>query len=1408
MYVCVYVMYGGGPRIDEVACDDGSAPGRHATGDVIPINIELMRYGHCFLICFFNNWWTGTKRDMGRAKTCPIKAELHAHATGTGGMAASTKLQTWLRTWTDDEIPEKVDSITAACWLASYAASLRDAKQHGVGGSRNQNGRNHGFAIGRSLFKQRIVSPGIRDADGELRADPDDIDRILLDSRRHIWTLDPDQRSAGTAILKRYFDRGKKIDFPDAPTPRLQDIVGQILHCSNSAPGLDNIPYEVLHAGPMFVAHLIGQGFYATEIGDYMVIRVLGPATDLLVWIPKKDGAETAAGQRPLQLPSTLRRMFGSCLMDIVGPLVEPHLTEDQSAVKGGSCAKNIKLAYQHLMLDPALGPETSYGQAWDDFLLDAASPCAKVCASIDCAKLAKRPACLLANQNKAFERLSIGWLIRVCKAWGMPAWMLLALLCLTAGRSVQAHVTGKLGKRMMLRCGTGMGGPASMFLWNVAYDPVMYGIGQAVRTRCPTFVDDLNALVTGPGHALATMLMIVVCGHAAGLVTDIHTCTSLGSPTGLAAARRILVAFPVTIRHEREEGPDAMTILGLPAELIQAILAVDLGSEWANACTVFVRPCFCTIKTVIIPESGVREWAQALRLCPFGQKAVRARHAYLGFSLGSASTILRDCYGPWEPKCVAAIQQDTWAAATKRFKQRAAAVTGSLSPGLRALQLNIFMDSSIVYPSTLCPPTPKQMQGIIKAARDLIPTGRWAPWYIATALWPTFGIRGAPRHPSISQQTAHLRTWLRGDFAAPDGFPDRAQSAMNACITWAALPSGGRRQGSKRPGLFQTRVKTLVDAIRGHVPMPSNSSGGTGIYLALWHQAFGSKVREWLDKRSKCSQRRWWTTTGDEWEVITAAPSYNAAFHSLRLFAGGVSGKQGGRGKDVRTTFLRQCSQCKLKPAIIAWTTPCQEQTGMGWCHECLPAGARNGHGWTDVIKFQHNPESGPPNTFHAAERNEPNYNADWAEVDSCFGCCPLCGFGEHSSEHLLIWCPAVAHAWASTITDYPCPGQYRKDCKKRPDAYSIMCTFFHQVSFLSISLYGKHTLQWLEAANQIIRRVRNARLATYMQKQTTILADDFEQWNVDDEHEALLASPLPQAWKTLGKECEVCNCDPSCTKANVAGRIGRNKHHRQCTTIIRLVPTARKPIAQGSLIAKLYGNTHRAHWPFGGKGWWPRPIEAPKPESNCEWRSKQCRHCMQYTASLYATKKIKAEYGLTAAPPHALFLGSGIYPHFEAFYDGSICEKDGRSAGGASAVLYGPPDDDGRRPLLCKQGITLPSVTRIVVAEAHGASLCAELLREHLCLQLHNSAQQAACIGGDNPSITGICGGSRGTRQPDVRIALGAATQLACMHDHDISWIHIPRSLNGEAHTFALNAARLAVQEACRGIFVSHTI
>ena len=83
-----------------------------------------------------------------------------------------------------------------------------------------------------------------------------------------------------------------------------------------------------------------------------------------------------------------------------------------------------------------------------------------------------------------------------------MPLWMMIAFFSLVAGRSVRAYIAGRLGTQRQLLCGTGMGGPASMFVWNIAYDPVIVGTSDAAKAPCPTCSGDLNGHVVGPGQA------------------------------------------------------------------------------------------------------------------------------------------------------------------------------------------------------------------------------------------------------------------------------------------------------------------------------------------------------------------------------------------------------------------------------------------------------------------------------------------------------------------------------------------------------------------------------------------------------------------------------------------------------------------------------------------------------------------------------------------------------------------------------------------------------------------------------------------------------------------------------------------------------------------------------------------
>ena len=220
------------------------------------------------------------------------------------------------------------------------------------------------YKVGRTVYKPMITSAGLRGPDGTIISCPRTSDRLLWDSRKDIWTSDPPTGCTATPILDHYFATGNRCpSLPPAPAPDLLDISKHILRSSGSAPGVDNRPYEIYHCGVSFVANLIGQGFHCSDIAHLDTDHTIGPSVDLGVWIPKKEGADTPSGQRPLQLPTTLRRLFGSCLMAVVGPVVEPLLSSHQSAIRGGSCGLNISDAVRHLASSPQT-PEA----IWLDF--------------------------------------------------------------------------------------------------------------------------------------------------------------------------------------------------------------------------------------------------------------------------------------------------------------------------------------------------------------------------------------------------------------------------------------------------------------------------------------------------------------------------------------------------------------------------------------------------------------------------------------------------------------------------------------------------------------------------------------------------------------------------------------------------------------------------------------------------------------------------------------------------------------------------------------------------------------------------------------------------------------------------------------------------------------------------------
>ena len=167
------------------------------------------------------------------------------------------------------------------------------------------------------------------------------MDDKLWNSRADIWGTVPGLPTEAARLPRIYFPHRGRANLPAKPASTWGKLCALILAPAGSAPGVDGEPWEAYHVGSRFVAALLAQGTYAADMSDELLTVVLGPSVDLLVWIPKHPGAEWPNDLRPLQLPTCFRRLFGAAMADLVGPELEPQLSVDQAAVKGGQWAEH-----------------------------------------------------------------------------------------------------------------------------------------------------------------------------------------------------------------------------------------------------------------------------------------------------------------------------------------------------------------------------------------------------------------------------------------------------------------------------------------------------------------------------------------------------------------------------------------------------------------------------------------------------------------------------------------------------------------------------------------------------------------------------------------------------------------------------------------------------------------------------------------------------------------------------------------------------------------------------------------------------------------------------------------------------------------------------------------------------------
>ena len=300
-----------------------------------------------------------------------IGGELRRIAQQRAPAAAPSVLLKWLESWGERWAGEQIGPDTATRWLCVLSDQREASRKHKVPGhvagpSARWAAPNPQHIVGRAAYKPRYTFKGLRSASGELVTSPSKVEDILWQPWQNIWTQVPDEGPCSDKLFEAYFAD---------PVRRAELAAG------DSAPGVDNVPYEVLHVGMFSVSHLLGQAFHGAALGGDWLLNILGANVDLLAWISKKEDADSADDQWPLQLFSTFRRLYGAALMALVGPAVEPKLCPAQAAVKGGSCAKNIRLAYQHLAVAPR-AREPRDNNMWTAILGPAADACTRVCAA------------------------------------------------------------------------------------------------------------------------------------------------------------------------------------------------------------------------------------------------------------------------------------------------------------------------------------------------------------------------------------------------------------------------------------------------------------------------------------------------------------------------------------------------------------------------------------------------------------------------------------------------------------------------------------------------------------------------------------------------------------------------------------------------------------------------------------------------------------------------------------------------------------------------------------------------------------------------------------------------------------------------------------------------------------------
>ena len=1398
------------PAAGESIDDTFGAVGQEVEAQLSPL---LAFWGLPLTRAAFGTWWRRWRRS-GPAVP-PERTELArlSRETNPGPHTPSPGLASWL---SSVQGPSTLSPSDAQLWLGIWTTleNAANASARYSGGPTVARPRPTGRMIaGRAVHKPIWKSSHLRTPTGEELTDPHAIGRELMGTRETIWFSNSPCLPDSSKILAAY-QRQRRHGIPSQPPATLRFLRGCVLSAYGSAPGTDGEPYEVYHLHPQLFAAILQQAFLLLPNearrdpwGLHLshLDRVLGPSIDLLVWIPKVAGEYLSTMQRPLQLPTCRRRLFGSACARILAPALEPQLDPAQAAIAGGSCYQNISEAYKHLaqIEDPERPPFRVPHSRWICQLLFGAGfhTVMRFCLSRQRQahpSIRRTPACLLLDQAKAFEMMAHDWLVAVLQSWGMPKWATEAFLASVSGRRLRDQLRPHWLSEV-LRRGAGMGGPLSPLTWNIAFDPVMWTAQLASCSKALGYVDDLLSNIFGPGQLLLTYLVLLASTHAAGLTIEEHTCTQVSCTAGREAARAFLAPFPTGFTNEGGEG--FRLRLG-PTEIYRELL---LSAEVLPPNVVVHTHrsnCQCKTKHAVVPAHSHRLWAEALRGTPLAP-AITSQTRFLGVSLCSRTRPMEQPVHTWSRTALQVCRTLTWEKATRMCNQRCRdAISAGLSLELRTESWNTYCASTIPYPASTILPGPIELDKLTDSITVLFPTGTWAWKELPTRLAGTLGLIKGPRDPTTVAVTVAVSKAVHGSFVGPPNALWETLEWLQQLRVWVRADE---EDVSLRPGILglpsPLSVRKARRTLRGglaHPQLADQTQLARAIYVGIWHILDKGKSRNYLHRRSR--SRRWAPSEGEEWVVLSQAEKWSSAWLISRLLLDGLPGTARRRPNYLRGRV--HCWGCgTLATPRWKWLSPSDNpenstlgpSNGVAWCSNCCSS-----------FLLAELPE--PLDSTAGPATSADRLPGPPVPPTGAYTPCPLCGVGEAGSEHLVIFCKATQQAWNALETPLPhwwlgwTPPNATQDQVKRALQFS------HAIAFLCCAL-GRSAVASAEAGCRIILQQV---LGSNQPIPASAIALSRSMDPLGPINPANLSDML-QMWEfaettpgTLERCSECCQGLPPA----VHTWHGPHPDRRAAASPATSMPTLRasRSVNDGETLFVFRAQQSPAAWPFTIEGPQGRPLEDSLLPDNIEWVSARCSACQCFLLTARANREIPMGSCLCGPrPPEVLDLPQRTESEYLLSFDGGARHRspetslpsDGPRAVGAGAALWGPMDLRGHRNCIAQVALAVPSLSCSMHAEAIG-------LRSGLALVfLILGNPNGLSVVGDNLPVLRLAATNGRVRTPGIWETLEAPLMFSALQDWDCRWTAVRRHLNSTADGLATLGTHAAVNSAARGVF-----